>query len=36
LVIANTHVRAAGPRMDAGDRTELAALLDDIADLLPA
>jgi 4-hydroxy-tetrahydrodipicolinate synthase len=30
-VITATHLRGAGPRMDAGDRAELAALLDQIA-----
>jgi len=34
-IIASTGVRAAGPQMDAGDRIELAKLLNDIADLLP-
>jgi 4-hydroxy-tetrahydrodipicolinate synthase len=34
-IIASTGVRAAGPQMDAGDRTELTQLLNDIADLLP-
>lgn len=33
-VIRHTHVRGAGPRMDAGDRAELAALLDQLAPLL--
>lgn len=30
-VITATHVRGSGPRMDAGDRAELAALLDQVA-----
>ena len=34
-VIAATHVRAAGPRFDAGDLVELDALLADVADLMP-
>jgi 4-hydroxy-tetrahydrodipicolinate synthase len=34
-IIASTHVRAAGPQMDVGDRLELTTLLNDIADLLP-
>ncbi len=34
-VINATHVRAAGPRLDAGDTAELDALLADLADLLP-
>ena len=34
-VISATHVRAAGPRFDAGDLVELAALLTDVADLVP-
>jgi hypothetical protein len=29
-------VRAAGPRMDAGDLAELDAILADLADLIPA
>lgn len=35
-VIASTRVRAAGPRMDAGDYAELDAILADLADLMPA
>jgi 4-hydroxy-tetrahydrodipicolinate synthase len=34
-VIAATHVRAAGPVLDAGDTRELEALLADVADLMP-
>ena len=34
-VIAATHVRAAGPRMDAGDRVELGAILAGLTDLVP-
>ena len=34
-VITATHVRAAGPAFDAGDRRELDALLADVADLMP-
>ena len=34
-IISATHVRAAGPRFDAGDHAELAALLADIDDLMP-
>ncbi len=34
-VIAAVHVRAAGPRLDAGDARELTALLADVADLVP-
>lgn len=33
-VIRHTHVRAAGPRMDTGDRLELAVLLEQLAPLL--
>lgn len=33
-VIRHAHVRAAGPRMDAGDRAELAEMLTEVADLL--
>ena len=33
-IIASTGVRAAGPHLDAGDRIELAKLMNDIADLL--
>lgn len=32
-VIRHTHVRAAGPRLDAGDRAELAEMLAEVADL---
>lgn len=32
-VIRHVHVRAAGPRMDAGDRAELAEMLKEVADL---
>ncbi|MEM7567703.1 MAG: dihydrodipicolinate synthase family protein [Pseudomonadota bacterium] len=35
-VLRHTHVRAAGPRMDDGDRAELAALLDQLAPRLDA
>jgi 4-hydroxy-tetrahydrodipicolinate synthase len=35
-IIASTHVRAAGPRLDAGDLRELDQLMAGIADLLPA
>jgi 4-hydroxy-tetrahydrodipicolinate synthase len=35
-IISATHVRAAGPSLDAGDVRELEQLLADIADLLPA
>ena len=34
-VIRATHVRAAGPKMDAGDLRELDAILDGLSDLLP-
>ena len=34
-IITSTVVRAAGPRLDDGDRAELTALLADVADLLP-
>jgi len=34
-VITATHVRAAGPRFDAGDLVELDALLADVGDLVP-
>ena len=34
-IVSATHVRAAGPRFDAGDLAELAALLADIRDLMP-
>jgi len=34
-VIEATHVRAAGPKLDAGDMRELTAMLDDISDLMP-
>jgi 4-hydroxy-tetrahydrodipicolinate synthase len=34
-VITATHVRAAGPVLDAGDQRELDALLADVADLMP-
>ncbi|MEP7328040.1 MAG: dihydrodipicolinate synthase family protein [Betaproteobacteria bacterium] len=34
-VISATHVRAAGPRFDAGDLLELDSLLADVADLMP-
>jgi len=34
-VITATHVRAAGPRLDAGDQRELTAMLEGIADLMP-
>jgi 4-hydroxy-tetrahydrodipicolinate synthase len=34
-ILSAAHVRATGPRFDAGDLLELTALLDDIADLLP-
>ena len=34
-VIAATHVRAAGPRMDAGDLAELRAILAGLTDLVP-
>ena len=34
-VIEATHVRAAGPRLDAGDMRELSAMLDEISDLMP-
>jgi len=34
-IIASAGLRAAGPQLDAADRLELAALLNDIADLLP-
>jgi 4-hydroxy-tetrahydrodipicolinate synthase len=34
-VITATHVRAAGPRLDAGDQRELEAMLDEISDLMP-
>jgi len=33
-VIRATHVRAAGPKMDAGDLRELDAILDGLSDLL--
>jgi 4-hydroxy-tetrahydrodipicolinate synthase len=35
-VIRSTHVRSAGPLLDEGDRRELDALMEGIADLLPA
>jgi 4-hydroxy-tetrahydrodipicolinate synthase len=35
-VIACTHVRAPGPRLDAQDQVELGVMLDEIADLLEA
>mgnify|MGYP001501926523 CR=1 FL=1 len=34
-VISHTHVRAAGPRLDDGDRRELDAMMAEIADILP-
>ena len=34
-IIGATHVRAAGPKFDAGDLIELRALLADIADIMP-
>ncbi len=34
-VIAATHVRAAGPKLDAGDHRELSAMLEEISDLMP-
>ncbi len=34
-VIAHTHVRAAGPRLDDGDRRELDAMMAELADILP-
>ena len=35
-VIENTFVRAAGPKLDAGDERELDAMLAELSDILPA
>ena len=35
LALCATHVRAAGPKLDAGDLKELDAILADLNDLLP-
>ena len=34
-VIASTHVRAPGPKLDPGDHRELDAMLAELADILP-